>query len=684
MPTPQTPRHIAIETSLGENVLLLQRFSGHEGISCLFEFDLHLLSEDYDINFDDIIGQNVTVRLDLPNGTRYWNGYISRFMKSGSGSQRFAEYRATMVPWLWFLTRTSDCRIFQDKTVPEIIRQVFSDLGYSDIEDRLSGSYRTWTYCVQYRETDFNFVSRLMEQEGIYYYFLHDNGTCTLVLCDSLSRHDAFTDYEEIGYFSRATSDEERITGWTVEKRFHSGKFAHTDYNFEKPTTSLMSPENEQRAYNKPDYEIYDYPGEYFEKVDGEQYARVRMEELARSYEVCSGKANARGICPGYLFTMTVRDNTDRTLDDQAREYLAVSAGYHAFVGDYETSGGIEDEFGCTFTAIPSSVQFRPARITPKPSIEGSQTAFVTGPPGEEIHTDKHGRIKVQFHWDREGRYDGNSSCWIRVSQGWAGKGWGSMFIPRIGQEVIVNFLEGDPDRPIVTGCVYHGSNTPPYTLPDEKTKSTIKSMSSPDRGGVNEIRFEDKAGNEQLFFHAEKVMDYRSKDKSREYVGGGRHLIVAEDQYEKVSGDKHLTVKGDHNEKVSGTISIQNEKGDILQKSAMSYAVDAGGEIHIKGGMKVVIEAGTQLSLKTGGNFIDIGPAGVSITGAMVKINSGGAAGSGSGCSPEAPTEPEAADETTAGSLSELPSPLSPGTMAAQASSFELAAASGAPFCDT
>ena len=626
MPAPtQATRHIAIETSLGEDVLLLRSFSGHEGISCLFEFDLHLLSEDYNINFDDIIGQNVTVRLDLQDGTRFWNGYISRFMKSGSSSQRFAEYRATMVPWFWFLTQTSDCRIFQDKTVPEIIQQVFSDLGFSDIEDRLSGSYRTLTYCVQYRETDFNFVSRLMQQEGIYYYFLHDNGTCTLVLCDSLSRHDTFKDYEEIGYFSRATSDEECITSWTVKKSFHSGKFAHTDYNFEKPTTSLMSPENEQRAYNNPDYEIYDYPGEYLEKADGEQYARVRMEELAQSYEVCSGESDSRGICPGYLFTLTVRDNTDLSLRDQAREYLVVSVDCRAAVGDYETSGGAEDEYGCSLTAIPSSVQFRPARITPKPVVEGTQTAIVTGPSGEEIYTDNHGRIKAQFHWDREGKRDENSSCWIRVSQGWAGDAWGTMHIPRIGQEVIVSFIEGDPDRPVVTGRLYNADNMPPYELPNYKNISTIKSRSTPQDSGYNELRFDDTAGGEQIYLHAQGSRDTLVNGSWREMVGGEKHEWIkaslvkkTEDHYAHKIGQNYcVDVNGFQQLRVQGNASFLSR--DNIQMSA-------GSSTYISSMENTVVYGGSGLCLYVDdGNFITINSSGITIKGTVVNINSGG-----------------------------------------------------------
>ena len=539
-------------------MLLLQSFSGHEDISRLFEFDLHLLSEDYEINFDEIIGQNVTIRLDLPDGgKRYWNGFINRFRKSGSTSPQFAQYRATMVPWLWFLTQTSDCRIFQEKTVPDIVRQVFSDLGFTDIEERLSGRYRTWTYCVQYRETDFNFVSRLMEQEGIYYYFLHQNGKCILVLCDSLSLHDPFADYEEIGYARGATSDQERITSWTVEKALHSGKFAHTDFNFEKPGTSLMSPESEQRAYSKADYEVYDYPGEYSEKTDGELYAKVRMEELARSYEVCSGESDARGICPGHLFTMTVRDNTDRSLKDQAREYLVVSASYQASAEDYETSGGTDDAFGCFFNAIPSSIQFRPARISPKPLVEGSQTAIVTGPSGEEIYTDKHGRVKVQFHWDREGKHDENSSCWIRVSQAWAGAGWGAMYIPRIGHEVIVHFIEGDPDRPIITGRVYHGTNMPPYALPGEKTKSTLKSNSTLGGGGSNEFRFEDKKGEEEIYLHGQKDWTIAIENDKNQTIGHNETLHVGVDKSDSIGSNKSIIVGANHTESIGANMSL-------------------------------------------------------------------------------------------------------------------------------
>lgn len=570
MPQPtQATRHIAIETPLGEDALLLQSFSGHEEISRLFEYDLELLSEDYEINFDDIIGQNVTVRMELPEGgRRYLNGHISRFVQGVSKSPQFAQYRATMVPWLWFLTRTSDCRIFQEKTVPDIVKEVFSDLGFSDIEDRLSGGYRTWTYCVQYRETDFNFVSRLMEQEGIYYYFSHEQGKHTIVLCDSLSKHDPFGDYGQIDFIPDTQSSAilERISEWTLEKQVQSGKFAHIDYNFEKPSTSLMSNEEDPKSHDRADYEIYDYPGEYSEKPDGDRYAKVRMEELAHSHEICSGQSDSRGICAGHLFTLT-----KHTRKDQNREYLIVSTDYQAAAVDYETSGGTGALCACSFQVLPSSVQFRPERKTPKPVIQGTQTAVVTGPAGEEIYTDEHGRIKVQFHWDREGKYDENSSCWIRVSHGWAGAGWGAMYIPRIGHEVIVDFIEGDPDRPIITGRVYHGTNKPPYDLPAEKTKSTLKSDSTIGGGGFNELRFEDKKGSEEVFIHAEKDWNIQVKNCESETVGA--------------------------NISTNAGASISRGAGKDISRTADDNIID-------KAGKNITAESGKNMNLKAGGSY--------------------------------------------------------------------------------
>jgi type VI secretion system secreted protein VgrG len=576
----QDTRHIEIETPLGEDVLLLQRFSGREAMSQLFEFDLDLLSENHEIDFDDIIGQNVTIRMDLKDGgKRYWNGFISRFVQGVSTSTKFAQYRATMVPWLWFLTRTSDCRIFQEKKVPEIVKQIFNDQGFSDIEDRLSGSYQTLIYCVQYRETDFAFVSRLMEQEGIYYYFRHKKGKCTIVLCDSLSKHDPFSGYEKIDFAPDANSSviPERIHAWTLDKQVRSGKFAHTDYNFTKPSTSLMSAEENPKGHARANYEVYEYPGRYPEKADGDKYAKVRMEALAQPHEICRGQSDARGVCAGHLFSLA-----KHTRGDQNREYLVESTQYQVAADGYETSGEQEESCACTFTAIPGNVQFRPARTTPKPAIHGTQTAVVTGPSGEEIHTDEHGRVKVQFHWDREGNFDENSSCWIRVSQQWAGAGWGAMFIPHIGQEVIVDFEEGDPDRPLITGRVYNGNNQPADALPDEKTKSVLRSRND------NDIVIEDKEGD--------KFIQIKQANGNEIYL----HEETPDIEIKQECGNKiHMKASGPN-------IEITQECGNqILMRE------EEGIQIRDKYGNEVVLDAADgflRLASPSHNSFIELG----------------------------------------------------------------------------
>jgi type VI secretion system secreted protein VgrG len=328
---------------------------------------------------------------------------------------------------------------------------------------------------------------------------------------------------------------------------------------------------------------------------------------------------------------------------------IASSIDLKSNIYESGTTGEMGESYHCTFTAIKSADQFRPARVTPKPLVPGLQTAVVTGPKGEEIYTDKYGRIKVQFHWDREGKHDENTTCFMRVATPWAGQGWGAISLPRIGQEVVVAFLEGDPDQPLVVGSVYNGKQMPPYTLPDEKTKSTLQSRSTKDgsKTNFNEIRFEDKKDSEQVFVNAEKDMDLRVENDSREFIGKDRHLIVKANQTELVEGNKHARVKGDHVEKIDSSMSLsvgstRNEKIGTVD------TIEAGREIHLTAGMKVIVEAGTQISLKVGGNFVDISPAGVTIVGTMVLINSGGSPGSGTDSTPDSPKDPDVADDGT------------------------------------
>jgi type VI secretion system secreted protein VgrG len=747
----QTSRHIAITTPLGEDVLLLQRMTGTEELGRMFCFEVDLLSRDPNIKFEKILGQKVTIRINLPkNKERYFNGYISRFSQMGT-SGIYHAYHATVHPWLWFLTRTADCRIFQNKTVPDIIKEVLKEQGFTDIKDALGGiQYRTWEYCVQYRETDFNFISRLMEQEGIYYFFTHEQNKHTLVLANTVSSHEPFPTYEQITYYppeNEQHREEEHIFDWSLSQEVQPGIYALNDYDFKQPKANLLVKSAISRKHDRATMEIFDYPGEYVTSAEGEAYVRSRVEELQTKFERAHGQANARGIAVGSTFMLQGYPRTD-----QNREYLVVSATHilssDAF--DSTPSAGDGKMYSCTFSAMHIQEVFRPARLTPRPIVQGPQTAVVVGPSGEEIYTDKYGRVKVQFHWDRYGKADETSSCWMRVGQLWAGNGWGSMHIPRIGQEVIVDFLEGDPDQPLVTGSVYRGSNMPPYTLPDEMTKSTIKSNSTKGGGGFNEIRFEDKKGSEQIFIHGEKDLDLRIKNDCKQYIGNERHLTVENDQFANLKKTNHLTVTEDYFEKVDGDVNItvggdraakltgnehltvgkdlsiktgtdsniksggahNHETGqnysvksgmDIHQKAGMNIGMEGGMAIHIKGGMNVVIEAGMQLSLKAGASFIDIGPAGVSISGTpLVNINSGGATGNGGGCSPASPALPDPPDppkeaklpvEAKAGKSDEAPAgrqyKKEPGKTAStmetpQAQAMKEAAENGTPFCDT
>jgi type VI secretion system secreted protein VgrG len=692
----QEKRLIAIETPLGPDVLLLVELSGTEAVSRLFNYRLTLFSEDHRIAFADIIGQNVTLSIELNSGEkRFINGLVASFSQTSSGTQRvetgtFSQYTATIVPWPWLLTKTSDMRIFQELSVPEIIEKIFQEKEFTDFSLRLHGQYEKKVYCVQYRETDFNFVSRLMEEEGIFYFFEHEPGKHTLVLADSTAEHPPCPDQETARYLQAEGGvdlDEDAIHALEFQQEIRIGKFSLNDYNFETPATKLNVDAVSRVELGPGEREIYDYPAEYAKWKEGDRLANIFMESEEAKITSLFGSSSCRAFRTGYRFEL--KDYFREDMNDKSYVLMEISHTASSNISETISAGGAI--YSNSFSCIPHETPFRPQRLTPKPIVEGVQTATVIGPSGEEIDTDKYGRVKVKFHWEREGQ----SSCWIRVSQTWAGAGWGGMHIPRIGQEVIVEFLEGDPDRPIITGRVYNAIQTVPYALPEEKTKSTVKSNSSLGGGGFNEIRFEDKKGSEQVFIHAEKQQDNRVKRDSLEWIGNERHLIVTTDQLEKVSGDKHLEVIGDQNEKVGGTVSLTTGQ-DLHQKVGILHALDAGQEIHLKAGMKVVIEAGVQLSLKVGGNFVDISPAGVTITGTMVMINSGGAAGSGSGASPDPPKAPKEADKAEPGKMvsadggSGTAAPPAAGSAAPsappgpQAKALKSAAQSGSPLCAT
>lgn len=568
MATTQKHRIVSVKSPLGEDVLLFRQMTAREELGRLSEFHLDLLSENESIKMEDVLGKKITVKMTLrEGGERFFNGYVSRFAQI-ERVQGLAHYEATLKPWLWFLTRTADCRIFQDKTIPDIIKEIFRDHGFSDFKESLNRSYKPKVYCVQYRETDFNFVSRLMEQEGMYYFFEHEDDKHTLVMADSYSAHHAIAP-ESIPYLHAdelAVRERDHIAEWFVSQEIQPGAFALNDFDFEKPRASasgsLKVKSLQKREHALADYEIYDYPGEYTESGDGESYAKTWLEALQTQHEQTRGSGDARGLAVGGLFKLT-----EYPREDQNREYLITSANYSFGVESYESSGGSGIIFNCNFQTIPSKQPYRAARITPKPMVQGPQTAIVVGKAGEEIWTDKYGRVKVQFHWDRYGKADENSSCWVRASHPWAGKNWGAIAIPRMGQEVIIDFLEGDPDQPIITGRVYNADQMPPWDLPANATQSGVLSRSS--KGGsaanANAIRMEDKKGAEQLWIHAEKNQDIEVENDETHWVGHDRKKTIDNDETtlvkhnrtETVGNNEKITIGVDRTEKVGSNETI-------------------------------------------------------------------------------------------------------------------------------
>jgi type VI secretion system secreted protein VgrG len=660
MPYSQENRLISVNTPLGKDKLLLAGFSGHEAISRLFTFHLDLLTEQGPIDFTQIIGKNVTISVtQLDNTPRYFNGLVSGFAQSGADA-RFTHYQMEVVPWTWLLSRYADCKIFHNKKIGDVIEQVFKDRGFQDYKLSLTASYSPMEYCVQYRETDFNFISRLMEQNGIFYFFQHGEDKHTMVIADSSTAHEPCPGQKTAGYnlVSGGVDDADVINSWTIEQELRSGKYTLTDYNFKTPSASLLYTEPTIDAVgNNSNFEIFDYPGEYTTRGDATTFAKLRMQEEEASHLVAHGSSVCRAFTTGYKF-----DLKDHYQPSMNTSYVLTEIQHIASVGGSYSmgGGGTGDSYSNHFTCIPASVPFRPPRLTPKPFVQGPQTAVVVGKSddqgsgdeddggdGEEIWVDKYGRVIVRFPWDRAGK----CSCRVRVSQDWAGQSWGAITIPRVGQEVIVSFLEGDPDRPIVTGRVYNANQTVPYPLPDNQTRSTFKTRSSKGGGtdNYNELRFEDKTGSEQVFLRGEKDLDVWLKNDVREQAGNNLSLIVKQDQMESVGGDLHSQVTGNFNQKIGQTLSLQVGQ-NLYEKSGTNFAHEAGQIIHLKAGMTIVLEAGTELTLKVGGNFIDINPSGISIVGTMVMINSGGSAGSGCGSSPIDPKAPDQADDGSKG----------------------------------
>jgi type VI secretion system secreted protein VgrG len=595
------PGPCLLKTPLADDLLRLQSCVWRESLSDLGEARLMLLSEKKDISPDDLLGKPVTVTLAYrDDAKRPLNGYVTRFVQGGFEGKYFV-YEMTVRPWLWLLTRTADCRIFQEMTVPDIVKSVFQDHPVANFEQKLFRSYRPWNYCVQYRETDFNFVARLLEQEGIYWFFEHTDGAHKLVLCDSASAHDPAPGCESLPFYGnvgQAPPELECVNQWSLARAVQPGKVVITDYDFERPSTSLETDQTRTRSYDLSDGEVFDYPGGYIQTAHGSQYAEDRLDEIQTAFETFTGGTNAQGVRTGCLLSLSRHPR-----DDQNAQYLVTSTQLNMQQPVHEASD-VMASLQCGFGAIPSAQQYRPPRRTPKPQVAGPQTATVTGPSGEEIFTDKYGRVKVQFHWDRRGQRDEKSSCWVSVAYPWAGSNFGGIHIPRIGQEVVVSFLEGDPDAPLIIGRTYNGENLPPWDLPANATQSGFLTRSSKGGGygNANAIRFEDKAGSEQLWVHAEKNQDIEVENDETHWVGHDRKKTIDNDETTHVKHDRTETV--DNNETI--TIGV-DRKEKVGNNETISIGVnrteDVGADEKITIGANRTESVGVNETISIGSN---------------------------------------------------------------------------------
>jgi type VI secretion system secreted protein VgrG len=610
-------RNVSVKTPLGAEEFIFQSMSGSEEMGRLFEFEIELIREQSKgtVDISKMLGKHITLTLDMPDtSVRYFNGMVVQFKHTGF-VEGFYCYRATLKPSLWFLSRRANCRVFQEKNVPDIIKAVLKDHAYVDVEHKTQGSYATLDYCVQYRESDFNFISRLMEEVGIFYYFKHSDGKHTMVITDSGSNYQSVSGYTTIPYFppgNKQVREQDHIYDWRTDHQVQTGEYELNDFDFESPSSDLTTRSKISPGHAHDAYEIYDYPGKYKDTGVGRSRTDVRMEELHSQYALVQGQANAMGIQAGMEFTLS-----DFYFKEENVKHVVVSASYMIKGDAVGSGGGAGSLFEVIFVALNSKHQFRSQRIAPKPVISGSQTAIVVGKSGEEIWTDKYGRVKVQFHWDREGQNDENSSCWIRVSYPTAGKKWGWVSLPRMGQEVIVSFLEGDPDKPLITGVVYNAEQMPPYTLPANQTQSGIKTHSSKQgtAQNFNEIRFEDKKDEEHLYIHAEKDCERVVENNDTLKVGFDK----------KDPGDQTMDVYNHRTttlEKGNDTLTVKTGNRDTkVSKGNDSLTVSLGNHTIKVGAGSSKSEAAVAIELKVGGNSIKIDQSGITIKGLMVNI---------------------------------------------------------------
>jgi type VI secretion system secreted protein VgrG len=711
----QQDRLLTFTSPLGENVLLPEHFSGVEAISELFCYELNLLAESSKtIEPAQIVGKNVTLSIQADDsGTqRYINGFVSSFALCGGGDDEFNCYRAWIVPGLWALTLNRNTRVFQTRTVTEVIKAVLQPYNIK-ISDETSATYTPMEYCTQYRETDFHFISRLMEQHGILYYFKHTKTDHTFTLQDNSSKLSDCAIQNTFRYAPQGTVTEgfyDFVIGeFLARSTMVTGQYSVWDYSFIRNKVVPESGGNSAAtkgplgANGNQQDDYSDSAAAYLKLPNSDSkigdlatfFMNMRRDSGDAASVLIEGASNAIPLATGYTFTLSEHPQASANA-----KYL-ITRVEHAVeqLPPYRTQNQkTAAPYRNTFTAAPSSVLWRPPFATDKPVVNGMHTGFVVVPSGEESHMDKYGRVCVQFWWDRNRKANTPDNTLLRVAQSWAGKGWGTYFWPRTGDEVLIDFIEGDPDQPIVVGSVYNGVNMPKYDPTGQYTLSGVLTRSSKNGGAANanELRFEDLKGKEQIFMNAERDYDLHVEHDWHTLVGNEQHTTIKSNQLEEVDGDSHRLVKGKELEEIDGEAHLNIKGKQIVQvggdrehkvtgnlkesfgansnisvgqslnekvgmnyslqvgenqfnKAGMLYVVDSGQEVHIKGGMNVVIEGGMNVSLSGAGGFISIGPEGVVIQGTLVMINSGGAAVPGSPGMPQSPQSPGSPTAPTA-----------------------------------
>lgn len=566
--------------------LLFWKLSGREAMSESFALNLTLLGTDARIDRSKLLGQAVTVTLPTQSlqGARYLNGKVTREAVSTTelSGTRYAVYQLTVEPDLWPMKRDRNLRIFQSQTVPQIVKTLLGE-SQVNVEDKLTGSYRVWDYCVQYQESSLDFISRLMELEGIGYHFQHAADRHTLVLSDAATQYQPFSGYEVIPYHqtpSGGSTSEEGIGQWALEDSVTPGIYSLDDYDFRKPNAWLYQAQQNPASPQPGSIDVYDWPGRFVEHGHGESYARIRQERWQVEHQQLHGTGTAMGIAPGSRFTLS---NAPFFSDNG--EYLTTAAEYYFEENRYASGSDGETIHRTDFTVIPASVVYRPAQVTAWPRTYGPQTAKVVGPQGESIWTDRYGRVKVKFHWDRMAKGDDTCSCWVRVSSAWAGQGFGGVQIPRVGDEVVIDFINGDPDRPIVTGRVYNEASMPPWALPAAATQMGFMTRSKDGhQDNASYLFFEDKAGNEAVEMHSEKDMKISVENDKTVNVDGNRTTTILKQQKDDVTGD-----------------------GTFYYRSKRTTTVDKAESTTFNDGQTETIKNGRQLDITSGGDAVTV-----------------------------------------------------------------------------